>query len=134
MLERVSGVSRGTSFLPAVSGTCSSAANGSDDADERWFAFAAKSLLDKDAGFALHIITGFPERTCYYYASGERKTTGHFVRSLLRSDQGWQWLNVIMDGATAAWWLEAKSAKTRLAECEATLQSLLQSIQQQLNH
>lgn len=83
-------------------------ANGSDDAD--WFGEMARGLLGKDAGLHLHYITGFPERTCYYYASGERKPPAYFLRALLRSEQGASFLRALMDGCTAPWWLDHQRA------------------------
>jgi hypothetical protein len=43
-----------------------------------WFVKLAKDLYPKDAGFALHLLTGFEERTCYRYASGETKAASIF--------------------------------------------------------
>jgi hypothetical protein len=135
MLARVPGSPESAS-IPSVTSDAQILFDGRNDADQedQWFRAACRGLLPHKAGTALHFATGFDERTCQRYAAGHVRPPAYFLRCLLRSEDGWQWLNVIMDGATAAWWLEAKSAKTRLAECEATLQSLLQSIQQQLNH
>jgi hypothetical protein len=83
------------------------------DSEGKWFVTLTKQLLSKDAGFALHLATGFEERTCYRYASGERKPPGYFVRELLRSDQGWQWLCGLMDGSDAEWWQEIVRAKRK---------------------
>src|SRR5690242_10439680 len=82
-----------------------------DSDDERWFVALVKQLLSKDAGFVLHLQTGFEERTCYRYASGERKPSAYFVRTLLRSEQGWQWLSGIMEGSEPEWWRETKRAR-----------------------
>lgn len=81
-----------------------------DQSDSDWFATMAQSLLGKDAGLHLSIITGFVERTCYRYASGDRKPPAYFLRALLRSDQGWTWLSAVMDGSTAAWWRDHQLA------------------------
>ena|SRR5690348_6274144 len=96
---------------PAVSGTeiVPTAVSGSDD--DRWFPNVAKILLGKDAGYALHLITGFPERTCYYYASGERKPPAFFLCKLLRSDQGAPFFASIMDGSQAQWWRDLQQAR-----------------------
>lgn len=83
------------------------------DSDEKWFVALAKTLLPKDAGFALHLATGFEERTCYRYAAGDRKPPAYFLRELLRSDQGWQWLSGIMDGSDCEWWDDIKRAKRK---------------------
>lgn len=72
--------------------------------ENAWFVDLCKQILPKDAGLHLHYITGFPERTCYRYASGERGVSGEFFRALLRSPQGQPFLNAIMHGSDAAWW------------------------------
>lgn len=82
-----------------------------DSDGENWFSDLARGLLPKDSGFILHLQTGFEERTCYRYASGERKPPGYFIRELLRSDQGWQWLCGLMEGSNAEWWTETKRAR-----------------------
>lgn len=65
---------------------------------------AAKTVLGKDAGLHLHYITGFPERTCYRYASGEREPPMDFLRALFHSPQGEPFLLAFMEGCTAPWW------------------------------
>lgn len=79
-----------------------------DSDPSQFFARAARGLLGKDAGFALHLATGFEERTCYRYASGERMPPAFLLRELLRSDAGEAWLNATMDGCTAQWWLDSQ--------------------------
>lgn len=81
------------------------------DADDRWFVDVVQTLLPKDAGLALHLSTGFEERSCYRYASGDRKPPGYFIRSLLRTDDGWQWLSGFMEGSDAQWWLDLQLAR-----------------------
>lgn len=92
----------------------------SDD-DEMWFAEICTQLVPKDAGLALRILTGFEERTCYRYAAGDRKPPGYFIRSLLRTDQGWTWLAAIMDGSDAGWWIELQRTR-RIAEAIASVE------------
>lgn len=82
-----------------------------DQTDSNWFAPVCKALLPKDAGFALHVVTGVEERSCYRYAAGDRKPSGDFIRALLRSEQGATWLAAIMDGSTAEWWRELQTAR-----------------------
>lgn len=95
-----------------------------DSDDENWFGKLAQQLLcGTDAGFALNLLTGVPERSCYRYASGERDPTGWFVRQLLRSEQGQTWLNAIMDGSDVRWWREQQLA----AKLHALLKPFLQS-------
>lgn len=73
--------------------------------DNSWFSNPAQVLLGSDPGLALNVLTSVPDRSCYRYASGERAVTGYIVYRLLRSKQGRQWLNAIMDGCTEEWWL-----------------------------
>lgn len=69
-----------------------------------WFPRLANDLLAKDAGFQLHLITGFEERTCYRYACGESKPPAYFLRALLRSSHGKQFLLALMAGCDQQWW------------------------------
>lgn len=92
---------------------------------ERWFADLARQLLPKDAGFALHVCTGFEERTCYRYAAGDRKPPAYFLRALLRSEQGWTWLAAVMDGAEPEWWRTVQAAaasRSKLEEIRALIE------------
>lgn len=82
-----------------------------DSDDEQWFAAVVRRLLPKDAGFALHLETGFDERSCYRYASGERAIPSYMLRELLRGPNGWQWLCGTLDGCTAPWWIELQTAR-----------------------
>jgi hypothetical protein len=86
----------------------------SDD-EEDWFPRACRQLLPKDAGLALHLTTGFEERTCYRYAAGDRKPPAYFLRALLRSEHGWQWLCAVMEGSEARW-LDDIQRGRRIAE------------------
>lgn len=82
-----------------------------DRVDRDWFVKLVKDLYPKDAGFALHVLTGFEERTCYRYASGETKPSGYFLRALLRTDHGWQVLAHAMDGVDLVWWRDVKRGR-----------------------
>ena len=90
--------------------------DGSDDL--RWFAKAARALLSPDAGLALHYLTGVPESTCYRYARGDSQPSVFLVRKLLHGPQGATWLNVVMDGCTATWWLEWQAVERRAAKLD----------------
>lgn len=76
-----------------------------------WFVDLVEKLYTKDAGFVLSKVTLFEERTCYYYAAGDRKVPGFFIYTLLRSKHGQQWLNAIMDGCEEPWWLALQRAQ-----------------------
>ena len=85
---------------------------------EDWFGSIARGLLGKDAGFHLHLATGFPEGSCYKYVTTQenrRQPPGYLIRQTLRTDGGYSWLAAYMDGSTAPWWLELQRA-TRIAE------------------
>jgi hypothetical protein len=81
------------------------------DPESDWFPTICRELLPKDAGFALHVLTGIEERSCYRYASGASKPSAHLIRTLLRSDQGSTWLNAIMDGTDAPWFRDLQRAE-----------------------
>lgn len=78
--------------------------------DEKWFAEAAKILLECKAGTALHYATGFDERSCQRYASGQVKPPAYFLRSLLRGPDGWIWLSALMEDCDADWWRNVRLA------------------------
>lgn len=79
--------------------------------EENWFAEACRQLYESKAGTALHYETGFEERSCQRYAAGSVRPPAYFLRALLRSRNGWTWLNAIMDGCTEPWWLEIIEAR-----------------------
>lgn len=74
--------------------------------DRGWFAEMAQALLPEKPGTALWSITGYDERLCQRYAAGHTKPSAFFLRVLLRSDQGEPFFRALMDGCTAAWWIE----------------------------
>jgi hypothetical protein len=77
--------------------------------DDNWFKDIAISLLGKP-GLELHLITGTDESLCYKYANGKVKPPGYFIRTLLRSPQGKQFLRGLMEGCEEDWWLELQDA------------------------
>lgn len=76
----------------------------------------AKAMFPKDAGLFLHCITGFEERTCYRYASGERKPPAFFLLALLRSEHGGPILSYLMQDCSAPWWRELQNARELCAK------------------
>ena len=104
---------------PAVVGSDSetTAACGSDE-ENHWFKRACDTLLGKDAGFALHTITGFPERTCYYYASGDRKPPEFFLRTLFSKPEGEPFWKAFNEECAPPCWPEYQRA-LRVAEAIA---------------
>lgn len=102
--------------------SCGSDAIGSDpdpsetDDESDWFAKIAWLLLGtNDCGFALNVACGSPESSCYKYVTknktARRQPPAYLIRTLLRSEQGWQWLCGIMDGAEPDWWRDTKRAR-----------------------
>lgn len=84
--------------------------------DENWFSTAAWDLYGKNPGEPLHLITRLGDvRACQRYAAGDVKPPAYFLRRLLRSDHGEQWLNAVMSGSDAAWWLDHQRAR-RIAD------------------
>lgn len=95
------------------------------DVGEDWFANVCKHLLPTKAGTALHYVSGFDERSCQRYAAGDVKPPAHFLRTLLRSPQGWTWLCAVMDGSNEPWWREVQYAYEIIAVFEAKRGELL---------
>lgn len=87
--------------------------------DENWFETAACVLLPIKPGTALHFTTGFDERSCQRYAAGAVKPPAYFLRRLLRSSQGRQWLAAVMDGCDEQWWLDHQRAQRIVAAEDA---------------
>lgn len=85
--------------------------NGKSAADDGdWFAQSARHLHPHKPGTVLFLTTGLgDERLCQRYAAGDVRPPAYFLRSLLRSDSGEQWLNAVMDGCTQAWWVKLKT-------------------------
>lgn len=97
----------------AISGGGNDAAEKTDDGksaveNEDWFCEMARALLPTKPGTQLHYITGYDERLCQRYAAGHVKPSAFFLRKLLRSEQGAPFLNALMDGCDAQWWLDAQ--------------------------
>lgn len=76
-----------------------------------WFAAICRRLFPQKTGFSLHLATGFCERTCYKYASGQTKPSANLICALLHSEEGDEWLAAIMSGSTAKWWNDYQSLR-----------------------
>lgn len=81
------------------------------DSDD-WFGPLVRPMLGKEPGVALHHMVGpeFPISTCAKYVSktetSRRQPPGYLIRALLRSEQGGAFLNAVMHGSEAQWWLD----------------------------
>ncbi len=92
----------------------------SDSESSDWFGQLARPLLKgTDAGFALHLATGFRPGTCARYVAksepSRRQPPGFFVVTLLRGEQGRTWLTAFMDGYAPRWWREHQIAERKAA-------------------
>lgn len=90
-----------------------------DKSDADWFSQMCQSLCANSEGekawIPLYFLTGVDERTCQRYAAGHVKPPSYFLRTLLRSEQGWQFLVFLMDDSKAEWWADVVRAR-RIAE------------------
>ncbi len=76
------------------------------DVDAEWFTRAARQLYARKGGTELHFLTDYDERLCQKYVAGSVKPSAYFLRTLQRGPHGEQWLNAIMAGSNAQWWLD----------------------------
>lgn len=103
----------------ATNGSGTSAADEFSDGksavdDSEWFSQAAQRLLPSKPGTILHLTTGLgDERLCQRYAAGHVKPPAYFLRALLRSPHGRQWLAAVMEGSEADWWRDYKDLQCR---------------------
>ena len=85
----------------------------SDVDDENWFSEAAKRLYTQKPGTILFLLTALAdERQCQKYAAGHVKPPAYFLRALLRSEHGWQWLSAAMSGSDTQWWADVQRARS----------------------
>jgi hypothetical protein len=69
------------------------------------FSVLCDKVLGTDAGGRLHEATGYPERSCYYYASGERVAPVHFILTLFADEfYGPQFFDALMETNDSNWW------------------------------
>lgn len=88
----------------------------SDAEDENWFSSAAWKLYPAKPGTIMHLVTGLGnERLCQKYAAGDVRPPAYFLRALLRSDHGEQWLAAAMDGSAVQWWRDVDAARSLCA-------------------
>lgn len=85
--------------------------SGTDD----WFYDAALAVFGKkEAGWHLHLATGWPRTSCYAFvardAEQRRKPPVHFLRILFHSEHGRPFFLAFMHGCSAAWWCEFQRA------------------------
>ncbi len=93
---------------PVSAAIISTDQSGADSAQtgSEFFANVCSTIYGKDAGLALHLATGVPERSCYRYAGGEREVPVLVLRAIIHSDQGEPFFRAFMEGCAASWWIE----------------------------
>lgn len=119
MHGNISAAALAASVVPVATGRGGVASDSdtiASDSDEDWFYKIAIGILGgNDTGLALHVVSRSPEGSCYKYVArnpeARRQPPSGLIRTLLRSDQGWQWLSGIMDGAEPEWWRDTKRAR-----------------------
>lgn len=105
----------------AINGSDSSVGdptNLSDESLDDWFVIAAPTLLAPKPGFILDLETGCGERNGDRYANGSVKVPSGVVRRLLHLTNGRAWLNAIMWGCKAQWWLDLQRAERIAAQVD----------------
>jgi hypothetical protein len=95
---------------PTIGVRLSTLARGSDR--HEWFYAAACSLLGKDPGLQLNLLTGYPVSSCSAYVHNEwakrRRPPEHFIRAVCHVEQGFH--SAFMGGCEARWWLDFQHA------------------------
>lgn len=103
--------SRSTKATPATGSELQITLISESDA---WFFNAAHDLLGKDAGLGLHVLTSYPQSTCYAYVAknpeSRRPPPEHMLRTLIYPDTGEPWFWAFMAPCQAQWWLDIKHA------------------------
>jgi hypothetical protein len=97
MLTNLRSVPREARNSTANNGSKPAAKTGSE------FSNVCRSIVGKDAGQRLALLTGYPERTCYRYAAGH-VPPADFLAKLFASDVGEDFFNWFMQGNQARWW------------------------------
>jgi hypothetical protein len=96
------------SIVPDIS----PAASGTRQFSATTFAELCDRLCGMDAGNRLHEATGYPVRSCYYYASGERVPPVHFILKLFSDEfYGPLFFDALMKDNDANWWRERAEAR-----------------------
>lgn len=77
--------------------------------ENEWFFKVAHEVFGKDAGLHLHLLTGYPQSSCYAYVAKDkakrRRPPEHFLRVLFKTEEGESFHTAFMRGNESAWWL-----------------------------
>lgn len=114
MLDKVTNAESAATNGALAGGSELSTTLASGSGRDAWFFDAAQVLLGKDAGYTLHLITGYAESSCYAYTAKNsdkrRPVPEHMLRKLIHSEQGEPWLRAFMEGCDASWWADLQHA------------------------
>jgi hypothetical protein len=81
------------------------------------FSALCDRLLGTDAGARLHEATDYPERSCYYYASGQRVPPVNFILKLFTDEfYGPLFFDALMSDCGAKWWREREQAREAVSD------------------
>jgi hypothetical protein len=98
----------GSEDAPSLTAQSSTLASGSDR--HEWFYAAACSLLGKDPGLQLHLLTGYPVSSCSAYVHNEwpkrRRPPEHFIRTACHLPNERGFFDAFMHDCAAPWWLD----------------------------
>lgn len=118
--DRASGFGSGPLPVPeAISGS----------GNEDWFYDAAIAICGgKDAGYQLHLFTGWPLTSCRYFMLRDpgrrRKPPAEFLRILFRSPHGEPFFRAFMHGCEARWFAALVRSDERARAAEARLAAI----------
>src|SRR5258708_5036235 len=103
-----SGTTSGHGKLAARAGEAAAPEPTHVKSDVLWFAEMAHEVHPDKPGTNLHLNTGVDERLCQKYSSKTKnvRPSSSFLRALLRTERGWDYLECLMRGSDAPWWIE----------------------------
>lgn len=68
----------------------------------------AKAIFPRKTWAYLAVLIDVPERTAKHRLAGSRSLSIDELRMLLRSDQGFEFLSALMEGAECRWWRQCR--------------------------
>jgi hypothetical protein len=107
MLTRIPASTSAATNAALAVGSDKTSTLASESNPHEWLYLAAQSLLGKDAGYGLHLLTGYPESSCYAYVASDpakrRRPPEHFIRKICHTEEGFYL--AFMQGCVAPWWI-----------------------------
>lgn len=112
-----------------ASDTDSDFAIASDSECRDWFYEAACDICGrKDAGYQLHLFTGWPLSSCRKFVAHDpahrRRASPEFLRVLFRSKHGRPFWNAFMHGCDAEWYADLVRSEERAQQAEQKLRDI----------